>query len=205
MGGESVCSLIEEWRPIQGYEGLYEVSTTGKVRRIADWVGYNNGYRKAIGELSQAKSKGYLNVRLCKNGIQKTYRAHRLVAQAFIENPYNYPQVNHIDGNKQNNCVSNLEWVTVSQNNKHARDTGLCPTNTPKMFEARHNVGLLTQNILKKNPKKRVVVTYDDRIERYESCRNCARSLNTSATYISWLCKGNWKYNKFGAKFAYED
>ena len=97
----------EQWRAVEGYPG-YEVSNLGRV------VG-------SRGELTPARlPKGYLMVNLCKNGKQKPHYIHRLVAQAFIPNPENKPQVNHIDGDKNNNRVSNLEWATYLENHLHA-------------------------------------------------------------------------------------
>jgi len=74
---------------------------------------------------AQKSSSGYLRVELWQNGIGKKYLVHRLLAQAFIPNPDEKPQVNHIDGDKRNNALSNLEWVTQSENQKHAYETGL--------------------------------------------------------------------------------
>lgn len=86
---------------------------------------------------------------------------------------------------------------------KHARDNGLCPNNTPKMRLARHNVGLLTQNILKTNPKKEVIVKKNNATIRYPSCRECAKEFNVSASYMSYLCKGKHYSKKLGASFEY--
>ena len=103
----------EEWKSI--YNGKYYVSNYGRVY---------SSYSKNI--LSQFKTKkGYLRVTLWKNGNKKGYLTHRLVAENFIENTNKYPQINHIDGNKQNNCADNLEWCTGSMNIKHAVKTGL--------------------------------------------------------------------------------
>lgn len=98
--------MIEEWRPIEGYEGLYEVSNTGFVRRVSDLM-----------VLKFSDLKGYCRVRLRKDGKRKMYLVHRLVAQAFIPNPLNLPQVNHIDENKKNNNIDNLEWCDQIYNN----------------------------------------------------------------------------------------
>ena len=109
----------EIWRPIEGYEGLYEVSSYGRVRSLDMYVkvGYGN-YRLHKGKvLSPAKdTNGYLKVNLYCNGKQKTINVHILVAQAFLPNPDNLPQVNHKDENKSNNRVENLEMCNAKYN-----------------------------------------------------------------------------------------
>ena len=129
--------MIEEWRPIEGYEGLYEVSNTGRVRSLDMYV-KGKGYRLHKGKvLSPAKNKnGYLKVNLHCNGKRKTITVHRLVAEAFIPNSDNLTQVNHRDEDKTNNNVENLEWCDVKYNLSYGtarireRDTkiqkGLC-------------------------------------------------------------------------------
>jgi hypothetical protein len=77
-------------------------------------------------------SNGYLIVSLRINGVKKNYKVHKLVAKVYLENPNNLPQVNHIDGNKYNNCLSNLEWVSASDNMKHAYNNGLMKKNREK-------------------------------------------------------------------------
>ena len=106
--------MSEEWRPVVGYEGLYEVSSYGRVRSLDRFY-----YRLHKGKvLSPTKDRyGYLTVTLNCNGKSKTIKIHRLVAQAFIENPDNLPQVNHKDEVKSNNCVDNLEWCSAKYNN----------------------------------------------------------------------------------------
>ena len=94
---------IEEFRDIPGYEGLYEVSNLGRVRR--------NGKI-----LKPYDNDGYLRVDLFKNGIVRKFLIHRLVAQAFIPNPKNLPQINHKDEDKTNNTVENLEWCDNKYN-----------------------------------------------------------------------------------------
>lgn len=78
---------------------------------------------------------GYLTCTLCRNGVKKTFRIHRLVALYFIENPNNLPYVNHKDGNKTNNKVVNLEWCTAKENDEHARKTGLKQQEKPVIAE----------------------------------------------------------------------
>jgi hypothetical protein len=106
---------LEMWKDISGYEGKYQVSTWGRVRSI-------NGILKPY-----VNSKGYEKVGLMKNGKSNKHRVSRLVAEAFIPNPYNLPQVDHIDGNKRNNSITNLEWVTGNENiSRYYAMRGLC-------------------------------------------------------------------------------
>jgi hypothetical protein len=116
--------MNEIWHPCAGFETHYEVSNLGNVRSI-DRVannGHNNGVRKLPSKvLKPALGKaGYLLVSFCVDNVKSNHNIHRLVARAFIQNEANKPQVNHKDGNKQNNHVDNLEWVTCSENGLHA-------------------------------------------------------------------------------------
>lgn len=114
------------WKDIVGYEGYYQVSDTGEVRSLIMWDGAHYCRRKEPFLLSKANSStGYYNVGLCKNNKRSCRKVHRLVAEAFIPNEEGKPQVNHKDGNKRNNNVENLEWVTSRENLVHALDTGL--------------------------------------------------------------------------------
>ena len=111
---------MEMWKAIEGTDGRYEVSNTGKVRSN-NYLGHGKQQ-----ELSLAKDqKGYLRVRIYKDGSRQTVKVHREVAKAFIPNPENKPEVNHKDGDKENNHVENLEWATPSENTTHAYDSGL--------------------------------------------------------------------------------
>lgn len=116
--------MEEIWKDIKGYEGLYQVSNLGRVKRIKF---INNIVEKPCNKILFNKNDnlGYVQVTLCKNNTRHYKRMHRLVAEAFIPNPLNYPCVNHIDGNKQNNSINNLEWCTHSYNTRHAMRTGL--------------------------------------------------------------------------------
>lgn len=110
--------MNEIWKPVVGYEG-YEVSNLGRVRS------FKHG-RERIMKLT-SNGRGYMQLELCRNGEIKHHTVHRLVAQAFIPNPENKRDVNHIDGNKLNNHIENLEWATPHENNLHAYKTGLTP------------------------------------------------------------------------------
>lgn len=119
-----------KWLAIPNYELIYEVSDTGLVRSIDREIlvkGATKPYIKKGQLLSILPNKNvhYMQVSLWKNNIGLNYYVHRLVAQAFIPNPNNLPEVNHIDGNRQNNNVSNLEWIDRTGNYQHAIDTGL--------------------------------------------------------------------------------
>lgn len=106
---------MEEWRAVVGYEGLYQVSNLGRVMSLERYDRAKKFWPRRIRVLSH-DSDGYLVVCLYKDGAKKTCKVHRLVAQAFIDNPNNYPEVNHIDENKENNCIDNLEWCTTKYN-----------------------------------------------------------------------------------------
>lgn len=120
----------EIWRdiPIDKYKGRYMISNFGDVKSLAKtWIGHNGCVRtKGDSILRKLQTgKGYHSVILFLNGESKQFKVHRLVATAFIPNPNNLPQVNHKDGDKTNNHVSNLEWCTQSENMTHAFNTGL--------------------------------------------------------------------------------
>lgn len=118
----------EHWKPIIGFEGLYEISDLGRVKSLSRYVKSKANSKMKIPEriLKTGKNScGYALVVLMKNNKRHNKLVHRLVAEAFINNPENYAVVNHIDGNKQNNNVSNLEWCSTSYNMKHAYLTGL--------------------------------------------------------------------------------
>lgn len=105
------------WKPITGFEGLYDVSETGCIRNA-----------RTLKVLKPNKiGKGYLIVHLKKDGKRYARYVHRLTAEAYVPNPHNHPVVNHDDGNKENCHYTNLIWSTYSENNQHAYDTGLKP------------------------------------------------------------------------------
>lgn len=118
--------MIEIWLPVVGYEGLYEVSNLGRVRSL------NYNHTKQVRILNQHKTrKGYFLVDLWKNKKRKGYGVHRLVAEAFIPNWFEDQQVNHIDEDKTNNNVDNLEWCDCKYNNNHgSRNYRISKSNT---------------------------------------------------------------------------
>lgn len=128
--------MKEIWKDIIGFEDSYMISNLGnvKAKRKITWNGKCDCTRKEkIMRTNSSSNNGYPMVNLKRNGIVKHSLVHRLVANAFIPNQDNKPTVNHIDGNKKNNNVSNLEWATRSEQNIHASKLGL------KKFQGIHH------------------------------------------------------------------
>lgn len=118
----------ELWQPVSGYFGLYEISTKGiAVALDRDVPLPNGGFRHQTKRILEPEvmDKGYLRVALSKDGETRKILVHDLVAKAFIPNPHGYPEINHIDGCKSNNCAWNLEWCTTAYNRHHAIESGL--------------------------------------------------------------------------------
>ena len=121
--------MQEIWKDVPGYEGLYQVSNMGRVKSLARTRKMNLPGRDtaSVSEriLKFGASQGYHAVTLAKDGINRKIRLHKLVALVFVPNPDNKPDINHKDGDKHNNRSDNLEWVTPSENQRHAISTGL--------------------------------------------------------------------------------
>lgn len=118
---------MEIWKDIPGFEGLYQLSSFGRVKSFPRET--TRGGIMAVG----IGTTGYYYVKLTKNGKRKHLRIHRSLAELFIPNPENKPCINHKDGNKLNNSFDNLEWCTSSENNFHGYRTGLIPRNRDKI------------------------------------------------------------------------
>lgn len=112
--------MLEIWKDIEGYSGQYQISNKGNVKSF-------KRNQKGVNLKPQISGQGYLAVSLLTEGKAKWHKVHRLVALAFLENPENKQEVNHLDGDKTNNCVENLVWANRSENTKHAYDAGLNP------------------------------------------------------------------------------
>lgn len=167
----------EEWRAVAGYEGLYEVSNLGRVRSLDRVVINKLGQRRHIkGQIIKVipKENGYLHINVWENRKPIHKYVHRLVAEAFIPNPNNYPVVNHKDEDKTNNRVDNLEWCTqqynITYNNVHNRS--------------------------KATMKKRVQqLTLDDKlVATFESAMEASRQTGFAQSHISDVCRGELKY-----------
>lgn len=159
--------MKEIWKDIPDYKGSYQVSNLGKVKSL----NYNQQkYERILKPVKTAN--GYFVVNLSGH----IYGIHRLVAMAFLNNKNNYPQVNHKDGNKQNNCVENLEWCSCSENLKHAY---------------KNKLKVATSNHLKKS-----ILQYDiegNLIKKWNCTKDIERTLNIYHGSISSCCRGKLK------------
>lgn len=186
--------INEIWLPIIGYEG-YEVSNYGNVRSIDRNIINNNRIHKLKSKpLKPEKNRyGYYQVTLCVDGNRKSMTIHKLVAEAFISNPENKPEVNHKDGIKTNCNVFNLEWNTHSENNQHAYNTGL-------------NKGAWIGKFGVKHPKSKPVIQLDkvgNIQNRFVSAREAYVKTGVSHKNISNCCLGRimsaggyvWKFD----------
>lgn len=138
--------MKEIWKDIQGYEGLYQVSNLGRIKSLGRTIKkigpkgkiFYRDYPEKI--LKQTKNKkGYLTVILSKNNENKIVRVHRIVAKTFLNLKEKGKEVNHKDGNKENNCASNLEWITHQENMIHAYKNGLKKGAMTGRFGKKHN------------------------------------------------------------------
>lgn len=182
--------MKEQWKPIEGTDGTYEVSNTGKIRSN-NYLGH--GSQK---ELSLAKDqKGYLRVRIFIAGVRKTVKVHREVAKAFIPNPENKPEVNHKDGNKENNCVANLEWSTPGENAAHAYGAGLKEKTREWCRQMGSTVGRAALAIEREKRKTPVVATRvsDGAVFQFSSQSEAAEKTGTPQPNILKVLKGQRK------------
>lgn len=158
--------MDEIWRDIEGYEGLYQISNKGRVKSLK--CGKERILRPLI------NTSGYYSIILCNDGVNKQFRIHRLVAQTFIPNLYNKPQVNHLDENKKNNCVDNLEWATAKENINHG-----------------------TRNERAGYSRSKPILQYlksGEFIREWQSSAEVERVLGIHNTNIISCCKGKRKY-----------
>lgn len=166
---------MEEWKDIVGYEGLYQVSDKGNVRSL------NYNKTNKVKELKLVNSKdNYFVVCLHKNGHQKEGKVHRLVAEAFIPNPDNKPQIDHINGNKSDNRVENLRWCTAKENSDN-------PITKVKMK------GIQNGRQINRKDMSKVVYQYNlegELINKYPSASEAARQIGCHFDTITKACRG---------------
>ena len=179
--------MNEIWKPIKGYEGVYEVSSYGRVRSLARMRIDRMGRRKPIPEkmLKMHDRKGYDSVTLQDMGRKAIMSVHRLVAMAFIPNPDNLPIINHRDENPKNNQVSNLEWCDISYNTRYG--TGVERAQAKHVYH-RKAVEQLTKD--------------GQHVATFKGVKEAARATGADASVIVRVCKGRnetaggyrWKY-----------
>lgn len=169
--------MIEKYVDIPNYEGLYKVSNLGSV--------YSYKTRKVIKQ--HIKHNGYKQICLYKNGKKQQKLVHRLVAEAFIPNPENKPTVNHVDEDKTNNMVSNLEWATMKEQNNHG-------TRLERVGKSISKAQLNRKDLSKQ--------IHCSNGEIYKSINECSRLLNIDNSCIVKVLKGKRKHAK-GFYFKY--
>lgn len=177
---------LETWLPIKGYEGIYEISNLGRVKRLAYDKNVCGGSKQHCCERilkPQIRKHGYLAVSISKNNKMKSYLIHRLVAIAFISNPNNLPQVNHKDENPSNNNVENLEWCDQRYNSNYGT--------------SKERISTKLKNGILSKP----VEQYDKHgnlINEFPSAIEASRVLHISVSGIVSCCNGNKKYSHCG-------
>lgn len=188
--------MQEIWKDITDYEGYYQVSNLGNIRSCDRKIYSKNGnpltpytIRKSQKIKHNVNKFGYCQVGLHKDGKMKLLLVHRLVATAFIKNPNILPEVNHLDGNKENNTASNLEWCTRKRNRVHA-----------------YQIGLQKPLIGSEVPNSKSVLQYDtdgNFIKKFGSLAEAARSVNGNYQGITCVCIGKHK-TAYGYIWKYE-
>lgn len=189
---------METWVDIKGYEGIYQVSNFGNVKSLSrlKFCGKNTAkgtkYKEKILK-NNIGGHGYLRVNLWKDNICKMMKVHTIVANTFIPNPDNKRTVNHIDGNKLNNNVSNLEWATYSENLKHAHKIGLKIPSWKGKFGADHC------------RSKRVVQMdkQDNYISTFDSIREAENKTGINFSCISEVCNNRGQKTAGGFKWKF--
>lgn len=177
-------SLEEEWRPVVGYENLYEVSNFGRVRSKEAEVRQRYGTRTRRSRMKKiiTNENGYCTVNLFKDNKIKIHKCHRLLMTAFVPNPEKKRVINHKDGDKQNNHISNLEWSTHKENSIHAVQNGLAAS---LKGEDCHNTFLTNRDI------------YEIRLLHYNGIRysTLAKVFGMHEKNISQIVnRKNWKH-----------
>lgn len=182
------------WKPIKDYEQLYEISNTGKVRRKDSIVTRSNGRQLPVkgGEMQlRDNGMGYLRVKLCKNNKSRRVLIHRLIAEHFIPQPDGMTIINHRDGNKQNNHISNLEWTTQKENIRHARETGL--VNIEKWKKSIAETGRRVIKDLHIQNSRSVINTETG--EKFSSIIDAAKALGVCRMSLGKKLRGQRKNN----------
>lgn len=185
----------ENWKDIEGYKNYYQISNLGRVKSLSRRILSKNNSTAIIKDriLKQGNSRGYKRVLLLKNRYRKMMSVHRLVANTFIDNPLNKTQVNHINGVKSDNQLSNLEWVTPSENKIHAFKIGL---ETPQWKGVYGKENPLSININQFSKDGLFIKTHN-------GINQASRDLSIDASTIVNVLKGNRK-SAGGYKWEYK-
>lgn len=196
--------MQEIWKDIEDYEGLYQVSNFGRIKSLDKIVKGRNNYHLRKGKILIGRNDGggYLMVALYKNRKRKDIKIHRLVAQAFIPNIENKPEINHIDRNKNNNSDSNLEWVTSKENSIHFIETGATLNfyNNAKKQGLKYGGNKKAMDILKNKLSKKVKQINPDTskvIKIWDSSMEIQRKLGIPNQTISRSIKRKIKAGGF--------
>jgi hypothetical protein len=197
-GHLNVASMEQEkWKPVKGFEGLYEVSNLGRVRSLERiTVGINGREYKSKGkELKIFSNKGYCYVNLFRNGKINSLKVHRLVAEAFIPNPLNKPQVDHIDTNKNNNSTDNLRWATHAENMNNEL--------THTQLVARMRDGLTAKMIRAKKDNGSIKGVYQynlngEYIQYFESISEAAEATGVNRSTLLYCASGRENRKRAG-------
>ena len=181
---------MEIWKDVVGYEGMYQVSNLGNIKsldRVVELKSKNQftGFTtlrptKGKNISKVVNTKGYYQIALYKNGVMKNKLLHRLIAEAFLPNPENKPTVNHIDGNKLNDNLDNLEWATSKEQQKHARTI------------------LGFNSVISKQCRQRQIELHQRKVKRsdgviFNSIKEASMGDENVRRHITEVCKGKRK------------
>lgn len=173
-GTSTVNNEVEIWRDVRDFEGYYKVSNLGRIKSL----NYRKSGKEGIITPMHRNCDQYLRISLSKKGKKEYRYLHRIVAEAFIPNPYNFPEVNHIDTNPRNCNVNNLHWCTHEQNTNHWKTR------------------------LNRSKKVYCYNSSGDLEYKYSSVTSCAAALGSNPSYISQCTKNGKKYKGYTLSYT---
>lgn len=185
---------IEVWKDIKGFKGVYQISNFGSLKSFKKDI---NG--KVLSNTN--KKGGYFSVILRKGEKVKTTRIHRLVAEAFLPNPDNLSQVHHKDGNKQNNCIDNLEWVSEKEHNLITQQQN--PNTIAGLVN--YNKFIRPKKVQQYSLNGELLAEYNNGTEAYLRTGVCLRNIHQVASKTPFNQKGNVRKQAGGYIWKYKD
>lgn len=195
--------MKEIWKDIEGYEGLYQVSNLGRVKSLKrETWGHNKYYKEErilVQNVRNYCNHSHYGVNLAKDGKYKTHRVHRLVAQAFIPNPQNKPEIDHIDTNPLNNRVDNLRWVTRKENMNNPLT--LKHMSGSQKGEKSYWYGKCGKLHPNSKPVKQLTLN-DELVKKWDSASQIQKILGFLQGHISSCCRGLQR-TAYGFKWQY--